>query len=510
MSVSSFLEIYLTQFGWHLYDVFWDIIVESGVAFLPFIGMFLRNIAEPIKSQEAKDASATSLRRIEIDAVTMFTVLVLAVQPFLTVQHTHLSFTKACANGGVVAGGHTGTTYDDTFTQASLGGTSAKIPIWWYAVLALSGAFNDAAILAIPCSTDIRLLSFKMTNARIQDPQLRNQVRLFYKDCYARAMTTFLDKNQNLPNDLPQDDIQWPGSQFFLNGAYQTKRASTTIPGFSYDTNRDLEYDPAVYIPTDGKPTCEQWWTGTGHTNNIGLRQALLDQIDNLSLTSFETAVASLTGKPKAEIEDIALRNLIGRENTYFNGLRNLNTYNDPSLANVANATAGTIGGLMEMIQFYPALYMMKTAAPIIQAVVLMLIYLLMPFYFLFSSYQIGKMIFMSIILFSVKFWTVLWAVAHWLDNNLKTAITPSWWQLISNHDNLQQNNMLVEMVLDFVIGGLFVVVPLFWSGVLTWAGHRVDSALTSIAKEFGGTAHSAGSKAGKASTGSVKKGIGK
>ncbi|RLA05750.1 MAG: conjugal transfer protein TraG, partial [Gammaproteobacteria bacterium] len=96
MSVSTYLELYLTLYGWVLYDGFWEIITDTGIAYLPFIGMFLRNIVEPIKSQDAKDASTTSLRRIEIDIIIMFTVVVLAVQPIMTINSTSLGYTKSC------------------------------------------------------------------------------------------------------------------------------------------------------------------------------------------------------------------------------------------------------------------------------------------------------------------------------------------------------------------------------------------------------------------------------
>ncbi|MCK5662323.1 MAG: hypothetical protein KAI17_02505 [Thiotrichaceae bacterium] len=71
MSVSSYLELYLAIFGWYMFDQIWVILKETGLAYLPFIGMFLRNIAEPIASQDAKDAASTSLRRIEIDIISM-------------------------------------------------------------------------------------------------------------------------------------------------------------------------------------------------------------------------------------------------------------------------------------------------------------------------------------------------------------------------------------------------------------------------------------------------------
>jgi TraG-like protein, N-terminal region len=495
MAVSTYLELYLTLFGWLMYDRFWDIIMETGLGYFPFIAVFVKNIAAPIKSQEAKDAASTSLRRIEIDLFAMFTVVVIAVQPLLTIKYTGLSYTLACKNGQTsgqkFTAGNTGTTYDTSFTQAALGGVDPKIPLWWYALLSVTGGFNDAAVMAIPCTTDIRLLTTKLENSRVKDPQLRRQVQLFYNDCYLEAMQIFLDKNLTYPNNLPKDDIYWLGSQYFLSGLYKTRQASTEIPGFPYDKNRDLRYDPRVYIPKYGRPTCAQWWTGQGNENGLGLKDALADQIDDVTLDDYLNAASNVSGKPQDEIKNIAIRSLISREKTQFNGLRDLNMYNDVSLANMASSVAATAGAILESASFYPAMYMMKAAAPIIQAVVLMLIYMLMPFYFWFSSYDIGKVIFMSIIVFSVKFWTVLWAVANWLDNNLIAALSPNWWQMTL------QNNLVVELVINFVTAGMFVVVPLFWSGLLGWAGFRVGSELSKFANETRSTPGSAGSKGG-------------
>ena len=42
----------------------------------------------------------------------------------------------------------------------------------------------------------------------------------------------------------------------------------------------------------------------------------------------FKTAVASMTGKSKKEAENIAIRTLIKREETAFNGLKDMNMYN--------------------------------------------------------------------------------------------------------------------------------------------------------------------------------------
>ncbi len=97
MSVSSYLELYLSVFGWRMFDSLWDILTSTGLAYLPFIGMLLRNITMPMYKQDFKEASTASLRGIELDVALMLTVVVLATQPVLDLTLTNLSYTKACS-----------------------------------------------------------------------------------------------------------------------------------------------------------------------------------------------------------------------------------------------------------------------------------------------------------------------------------------------------------------------------------------------------------------------------
>jgi len=503
MSVSSNIEIFLTIFGWTLYDIIWDAIGEIGLAYLPFVSLFIKNIGGPIQSQEAKDASTTSLRRIEIGIFSMLTVIVLCVQPVMTIKFTGLNYTKACQAGTPksVTGGKTGTTYDTTFTSATLGGGSPAIPIWWYAVLAVTGGLNDAIITAIPCTTDIRTVQVTIKNERIKNPHLRRQVQQFVNDCYWYADEAFHRKHMKLPKGMDADDTNWIGSEFFVKNVYKDIQAKSEIEGFLYDKDRDLEYDPRVHIPKYGKPTCEQWWTGKGHVKGVGLRDSLKGQIKTGVLTKFKKVVGKVSGKSKAEIENIAIKSLVTREKTTFNGYAGLQDYNDFSLSNTLNSLAGTAGGWLKGATHFPRIYMIKISAPIVQSVVLMLIYTLMPFYFWFSSYDMGKIVFMSIIVFSIKFWTVLWAIAHWLDNNLITALDPGWYELTVNaaFNGALQNNMVVKQVIDFITSSLFVAMPLFWTGLLGWAGYKIGSEISRFSTDLNSPSGDAGAKGGKA-----------
>jgi hypothetical protein len=225
MFVSSYLELYLALFSWHMYGVFWDIAVDTGLAFLPFIGVLIRNFYEPARSQEAKDASGTSLRRMELDLFAIFTVIVLATQPLIPINYSGMNFTVACNSSGTavnntVKAGATGTTYDATFNTATLGGSSQRMPIWGAAVHALSNAFNNAAILGIPCSANIRMMRYTVNNTPIKEAGLRRDLRLFFNDCYFPALGEYLDRQDLHNTNIDSEDLNWLGSGYLMSHLY--------------------------------------------------------------------------------------------------------------------------------------------------------------------------------------------------------------------------------------------------------------------------------------------------
>ena len=47
MSVDSYLELFTTLFGWTFYGVLWDVLVATGIVYLPFLGILIDNWREP-------------------------------------------------------------------------------------------------------------------------------------------------------------------------------------------------------------------------------------------------------------------------------------------------------------------------------------------------------------------------------------------------------------------------------------------------------------------------------
>jgi hypothetical protein len=65
MSVDSYLELFTTLFGWAFYGVLWDVLVSTGLVYLPFLGIVIDNWREPAEGGEFGTVTALSLRRME-------------------------------------------------------------------------------------------------------------------------------------------------------------------------------------------------------------------------------------------------------------------------------------------------------------------------------------------------------------------------------------------------------------------------------------------------------------
>lgn len=235
MSVTGYLALYTTLLGWQQYQNLWSIAVGTGLIYLPFVAIILKATLEPYTSMGAKDAAQIAIRRMTIQVLAAFVVIVFAAEPCVSLDPTVLHYTPVCVdNEQPATPGNTGTTYDNTFPVA----TGVKVPIFWYLVMALANGVTTAASQGLPCAPiDFRELHSQLDLAKIQDPQLKQEVNDFYNDCYLPAYSSYLSKQlspeqQNaIQQSIQQngaDDVGWLGSQTFLNisGLYDSHSAT--------------------------------------------------------------------------------------------------------------------------------------------------------------------------------------------------------------------------------------------------------------------------------------------
>ncbi len=345
-------------------------------------------------------------------------------------------------------------------------------------------------------------------------------------------ITTPLSFYSSMPE---RDDFFYMGSYFYqqTSGFYKEFNVSTcpSQPGgcgfkarsgvFNWPINQardrypeDLVNNPDPNNPLYGKPYCDEWWTDS----NRGLRGKLLQSIEASTvyqekqpgdqwweaiLKSMKNAYVSSVYTDQ-ELEDIIIKRYAAEDPPSFtpdkgglfgnNDFAEIN-FNTP-LQNLENAAAG-IAGLgaaalasrgkfaavksgastgsqsfaLQLADFYTNMLIAKQAAPMVQAVLLMMIYMLLLVYFIMSNYDIDATIQVIFVILAFQFFTTIWNFADYLDAQLFVSMYPDA-TLLGGVATYGPNRLILDVVLTI----LYVVAPFLLLWIMNMAGAKVNN----------------------------------
>ena len=519
MTVDSYLELFTTLFGWTFYNILWDVLLGTGIVFLPFLGILIDNWREPAEGGEFGTVTGLSLRRMELELFIALLVVVLAGQPaaLTPLNASTLSYTPPPTLIDPTPTTATVAAPQSTYGSTGFTGSPAtvNIPVWWYAVLSMTSGFNHAVVEGIPSVADMRTYEQQARLATIADPRLRQEVSDFFSQCFIPARSKYQSERPNtapvntLLTTYGPDDTDWMGSHVYRNtaGYYDTLRPTMQIAGWTFNAARDTEYD-AASPPTWGKPYCKQWW----EDGSIGLREKLINEADATS-AGFSSLVVAVAPALASEQQNDAVaktvltnsppvwsNNDLVANNSGSTGLLN-------TVENVAKGGLASGGVLAASALFSVSITAILQALPMVQAILLLGIYALLPMVVVISRYSISMMVIGAMAIFTVKFWSVLWYLALWVDQNLILSMYPDvnvFLQIFANPGEHDTKRMLLNMITT----SLYLGLPLLWSGMMAWAGVHVGRSLESAASPLRAPAREAGTQGGSIGKTAVAKGL--
>jgi hypothetical protein len=518
MSVDSYLELFTTLFGWTFYGILWDVLVGTGIVYLPFLGILIDNWREPAEGGEFGTVTGLSLRRMEIELFIALLVVVLAGQPsaLTALNAGTLSYsppptlTDPDPESATVA--EPQSTYGDTGFQGSP--ETVNLPIWWYAVIAATSGINHAVIEGLPSAADMRSYEQQARLATISDPNIRQEVSQFFSECYIPARSKYQAEQPqsaaitDLLDDYGADDPDWLGSHVYREtpNYYDTLRPTSPINGWAFIAARDTEYDPAD-PPSAGRPYCSEWWAD----GEIGLRKKLVDEADLTSggLSGLVVVIAPfLAGEKQFDaVAKVVLAN--APPSWSSNDLAGYNTGTSGIVSYAEQAVKGGLatGGIITAsAMFSVTMTAILHGLPMVQAVLLLGLYALLPMLVILSRYSISMLMTGAMAIFTIKFWTVLWYLALWVDQNLILSMYPDvniFFQMFANPGEHDAKRMLLNMITM----SLYLGLPLLWSGIMAWAGIRVGRTIDATATPLRGPAAEAGSQGGRLGKALITKG---
>lgn len=466
MSVGSIFELYLFSFGWQLYGIIWEVLVGTGLAYLPFFAVIIDNIIKPIESQEAKAAAVTSLRRVEISIVSMIIVMMLSVSPSMLLNVGNVTATSACGDNQNTSSAAS-TPWGAQFDRAD--GAEIMLPPWFYVLLSVTGGVNDAIISSLPCEPDMRSIAHEVSTASISDDVLRNDVSRFNEECYRPGIAWLRNERIGEAQDSWESgDIQWIGSQFLMDKFYPNEWAKAPVANFAFDPYR--ESDSAHYAessssisPEGGYPSCAEWW----ETEPEGLRGRLASEFPpNL----YHRINHIMQDDHLKAHENTVIKNALKRDWSITGDLAPSES-KDQSAGEYLASLATGFGGIIASVFIQPIVYGVKFAAPLFQSMLLMLVYMMLPLALLFGKFAWSTAMQASAFIFGVKFWTVIWAVLDLIDNQMLGTIKRMGG--VDGLASVSNEIVLLKTSFDLMILSFYIAAPMFFMQMLNWTGYK-------------------------------------
>jgi hypothetical protein len=104
-----------------------------------------------------------------------------------------------------------------------------------------------------------------------------------------------------------------------------------------------------------------------------------------------------------------------------------------------------------------------------------------LPLILVFGRYSLSVKFLGGLAIFTVKMWAVMWFIAAWLDEHLWVAMYPSAETLFHNVMHLELDTALKRSTLNTLLVGLYIGLPLVWSGMMGWIGMNVVTGIDAM-----------------------------
>ncbi|NNA97456.1 conjugal transfer protein TraG N-terminal domain-containing protein [Pseudomonas gessardii] len=476
---NDYLEYYLTLVGWIINNGIWDMISDTGLFALPFCIIVIREWLK-VRGEGADEGNkgVLSLARIETNIYVGYVVVAFFAVPAVNVSFDTLAFDQSRAQQcqyNLPKPSDTG--WNTTFS--SLAGKSAQMPMWWAFMHALSKGLTSGAVAAIPCGTDLRQMRMDVDNTKINNPLLAQEIGDFTHDCYGPSRARLFMRQPDLgtkAND-PQflQDLSWIGSHFLLNtsGYYDTDYSKTPRTSWPYNASRDVGL-PQV-SGGGGYPTCKQWWSDSG----VGLRDRIKDQVSPDLMTKMLGWAKWLS---QDEVTDSLVRQLVSPSNqvkgdvyTDYGGQINGTVWNG------AARVTGTLGVALGSLAYFPAMDMVRQALPMVMAFLKMAMVICIPLVLIVGAYQLKVAMTMTVVFFALIFVDFWFQLARWVDTTILDALYGAGSPHLSFDPVMGLNATAQDAILNFVMGAMFIILPVFWMGALAWAGVSAGKVLEGL-----------------------------
>ncbi len=514
MGLDSYLEIFTTMYGWAFSRIIWDVLRNTGLVYLPLLITLIGTWMQAHEMGEEMGGPAWMVRKMEIELGTAIFVLAFCAMPtsMTSLANASLYFTPPKTTLEPAPVTATGAAPDSSYGSAFANvPTAADVPAWWYTVMGLSSGINAAVKAGVNTGIrDFRQIEELAHTATVEDPLLRGEIQRFYSECFVPARSRYLSAGvasaeaENAIATYGQADVDWIGSHAFRDDPtlYAVLYAGYGVAGFAFDPVRDADMDTSPIQPTLGRPTCKEWWEDA--TN--GLRQKMASGVgkaDWLMKLKVDQLFPGVSDEARA---DQMARLAVQKTSPSYVDPERIMGDDRGQLSKLLHAPSdvASAGGILAKgWEASTTLFALVQFLTISQPLILMAMYMFMPLIVVFSRYSLQVMLLGALAIFTIKFWSVMWFIARWMDDHLIEAMYPgAQGSVLMEAITTGLDGSVKRTTLNIALLSMYVGLPMVWSGMMAWVGLQIGAGIEGMQKN---TAKSA-ADAGKEGAGMPKK----
>lgn len=518
MFANNVQEIYTLLFGWKMYEAIWELLVATGLAFIPFLMAVYNAFSGGVTGTIVGSRAGQAQGELEMSIFAMILVLMLGVIPWSGFGGTSMGSmdygieTPYCpvsiqANNPLDGDADNTQTQNDAAFNSMTSYTVSPPPLWSLVML-LSSAITNSAIASIDCINNYDFLLARMRSIELTDAVTVERVNEFNSVCYQLALEDFNKSPLSIPADASMlDRPDWAGATPFFNTVdrfYLADEATLNYPDGKYGFVRDPASRNADALkPGTVNPSCAEAWYGDGIPGGTSepLRQAILDAIpddevgdivDDWKTWGFEVITSTLTDEQK---EDILIRMVLegmkGQKiGVAFNGDNYdiVNSKTTPEIVkDVVNFFSSIIAsgaaGLEGIEQTFET-SIIRVIAPILVVFAQMMIIIVAPFILVSNGYSFSSFLQLALTYFTLEFTDFVWAVAGYFDQ----------YMLMMYADLQDTSTMMTIGFIPLVSQYTYILLPVVWFTLAGMMG-------VSVMRGFSQTIQGGGMAKGTANT---------
>ena len=191
MHVSSYLEAFLSVYGWMMYNTLYDLLGMTWLVFLPFMKLGITTFIDTIADS---GNSYAQFKKGLITFLLMVAALVLALVPLDRITMKNTTVNAVCTNLQVDTNNQA--LKDNYRFDVAEGG---KVPLLPSLVMRIGAGFNNVIYKSIPCTTDVNRFATAMQMSEVTDKDLAGEMQRFNTECAIPARNRMNDLMYKAP-----------------------------------------------------------------------------------------------------------------------------------------------------------------------------------------------------------------------------------------------------------------------------------------------------------------------